>query len=51
MLEIEKARLIHISTRFSEQEAGALRKEAKKRKVPVSKLIRAIVKQYLGDKN
>jgi len=51
MLNIEKPKSIHISTRFSEEESGALRKEAKKRKTNLSKLIRAIVRQYLDDKN
>lgn len=47
MLKIEKPRLVHISTRFSEEEAGALRKVARKNKTSVSKLIRAVLKQYL----
>jgi len=51
MLDIERPKMKHISTRFSEEESVALFKEAKERKTSVSKLIRAIIKQYLNDKN
>lgn len=51
MLKIEKPKSVHISTRFSEEEASALRKKAKELKTKPSKIIRAVVVQFLNDKN